>query len=55
MTNAVTWDAETDSCDVGSTRIHRIVDLENLPFAANMIYPDAVPAEMQDLSSRFGA
>ncbi|MBT3915679.1 MAG: MBL fold metallo-hydrolase [Rhodospirillaceae bacterium] len=55
MTKAVTWDAKTDSCDVGSTSIRRVVDLESLPFAANMIYPDAVPSELQELSSRFGA
>jgi len=55
MTKAVTWNAKTDSCDVGSTSIHRIVDLESLPFAANMIYPDAVPSEMQKLSSQFSA
>tara|TARA_B100001971_G_C18237328_1_gene568234 strand:+ start:763 stop:1671 length:909 start_codon:yes stop_codon:yes gene_type:complete len=54
MTNVATWDAETDSCDVGSTSIHRIVDLESVPFAANMIYPEAVLAEMRELSSRLG-
>ena len=54
MTNAVTWDAKTDSCKVGNTTIHRVADLENVPFSADMIYPDAKVAEMSELSSRFG-
>jgi len=37
------WDATRDACDVGSTLINRIVDLEHIPFPANVIFPDATP------------
>ena len=38
-----TWDAARDACDVGSTLINRIVDLEHIPFPAKVIFPDATP------------
>ena len=31
------WDATRDACDVGSTLINRIVDLEHIPFPAKML------------------
>ena len=37
------WDATRDACDVGSTLIKRIVDLEHIPFPANVIFQDATP------------
>ena len=37
------WDATRDACNVGSTLINRIVDLEHIPFPANVIFQDATP------------
>ena len=37
------WDATRDACNVGFTLINRIVDLEHIPFPANVIFPDATP------------
>ena len=37
------WDATRNACDVGSTLINRIVDLEHISFPANVIFPDATP------------
>ena len=43
------WDATRDACDVGSTLINRIVDLEHIPFPANVIFPDAMPDFIKSL------
>jgi glyoxylase-like metal-dependent hydrolase (beta-lactamase superfamily II) len=54
MTNEGVWNEESDSCRVGNKSIHRIVDLESIPFAAEMIYPDATPSEIKKLTAEFG-
>ncbi len=55
MTESVIWNAKSDSCQIGNSSIHRIIDLESVPFGAELLYPDATPAEIQKLASEFGA
>jgi glyoxylase-like metal-dependent hydrolase (beta-lactamase superfamily II) len=55
MTGGVTWNATSESCQIGASSVHRIVDLENVSFAANLIYPDASPEEIRKLSADFSA
>ena len=47
-----TWSIERDNCQVGNIVINRIVDLENIPFAAELIYPDSTPEIMERISGR---
>lgn len=54
MSNNARWNASEESCRIGNGTIHRIVDLESVPFAASMIYPDAMPEDIQKLSAEFG-
>jgi len=49
------WQAKSDSCQVGRISIQRIVDLENSPFTASAIYPDANLDIIRPLAERFGA
>ena len=37
------WDEINDSCKVGSSYIKRIIDLERVPFNANLVFPDSNP------------
>ena len=48
------WNAKNESCQIGCSSINRIVDLESVPFGAEMIYPDATPTEIQKLAAEFG-
>ena len=58
MTNAPslakrpTWNTERDGCQIGNIEINRVVDLENSPFAADLIYPDSTPEIMETLAGR---
>ena len=47
-----TWNIERDSCQVGNIMINRVVDLENIPFAAELIYPDSTPGIMEKIAGR---
>ena len=47
-----TWNIERDNCQVGNIVINRIVDLENIPFAAELIYPDSTPEIMEKIAGR---
>ena len=47
-----TWNIERDNCQVGNIVINRIVDLENIPCAAEHIYPDATPEIMEKIAGR---
>jgi len=51
---ALKWDANGDCCRVGGVSINRIVDLENSPFEAAAIYPDATLDIVRPLVERFG-
>jgi glyoxylase-like metal-dependent hydrolase (beta-lactamase superfamily II) len=51
----IAWNTETESCSLGDTSIHRIVDLESVRFPAQMIYPNVRPEDMEALTARFGA
>ncbi len=48
------WDASTDSCNIGNSIIKRIVDLEHVSFAADLIFPDVNPETIKQLSNRVG-
>jgi glyoxylase-like metal-dependent hydrolase (beta-lactamase superfamily II) len=48
------WNPHTDSCNVGKITIKRIVDLEFVPFAANLVFPDATQEKIKNLSSTVG-
>ncbi|MGY8817498.1 MAG: hypothetical protein ACKVHB_07005 [Pseudomonadales bacterium] len=48
------WNGDREKCQIGSNSIHRIVDIENLPFAADLLYPDANSLEIQELVGKFG-
>ena len=39
----VNWDTAKDACQVGTISINRVVDIENIAFPANVIFPDATP------------
>ena len=46
------WDTELNGCKIGDIEINRVVDLENIPFAANLIYPDATPEIVESIAER---
>jgi glyoxylase-like metal-dependent hydrolase (beta-lactamase superfamily II) len=48
------WNGDREKCQIGSNSIHRIVDIENLRFAADLVYPDANSLEIQELVGKFG-
>ena len=48
------WDASNDSCNVGNSRISRVVDLEHVPFAADLVFPDANSETIKQLSKKIG-
>jgi len=48
------WNSENDSCNIGNTSIKRILDLENTPFAADLVFPDANTEIINKLSEQVG-
>ena len=52
FTTRPVWNAERDGCQIGDIAIDRIVDLQHIPFAADLIYPDATPDILEELASR---
>ena len=48
------WDEINDSCKVGSSYIKRIIDLERVPFNANLVFPDSNPEIIKELSVQVG-
>ena len=48
------WDASNDSCSIGNSRISRVVDLEHVPFAAELVFPDANSETIKQLSKKIG-
>jgi glyoxylase-like metal-dependent hydrolase (beta-lactamase superfamily II) len=54
MQNTKFWNKNTDSCDVGNITIKRIVDLELVPFPANLIFPEATPETIINLANEVG-
>ena len=48
------WDEINDNCKVGSSYIKRIIDLERVPFNANLVFPDSNPEIIKELSVQVG-
>ena len=44
------WFPDEDFCQIGSILINRIADIENVPFPANVIYPDSTHEIIANLS-----
>ena len=55
MSGGVHWNAKEESCHIGKNAIHRIVDLESIPFVADMIYQDATSDIVAELAGEFGS
>lgn len=49
------WDEARDGCDLGDRTIDRIADLEDSPYAPELIYPDATSDEIERIAGIFGA
>ena len=46
------WSPDEDFCQIGSILINRIADIENVPFPANVIYPDSTHEIIANLSGK---
>ena len=46
------WNTAEDGCRIGSIQINRVIDLEAVPFASDLIYPDSTTEALDDLATR---
>jgi glyoxylase-like metal-dependent hydrolase (beta-lactamase superfamily II) len=54
MLNDPFWNEHDDSCNVGKIIIRRIIDLEQVPFNSKIVFPDADPTIIKQLSTKVG-
>ena len=48
------WNPNNDSCNIGNLIVSRVVDLERVPFAAELVFPDSNPTVIKQLSKQVG-
>ena len=48
------WNPNNDSCNIGNLIVSRVVDLERVPFAAELVFPDSNPTIIKQLSKQVG-